>query len=146
MATKKSQAKAQPASAGSNDLWKWLYVAGAVVAGLAGALTFQNDILTWVLILVGVLVGIFYFDVENFKEFGIVYLVLLGAFSAFGAFVAVGEIPDRFLQWAGRFPWPGRADVTCAPVRQKKLLNLPPTQQPPKILGGCFFIGFSTPC
>jgi 4-hydroxybenzoate polyprenyltransferase len=105
MATKKSQAKAQSA-AGSNDMWKWLYVAGAVVSALAGALSFQNDILTWVLILVGVLVGIFYFDVENFKEFGIAYLVLLGAFSAFGAFVAVGEYLTGFFNGLAAFLGP----------------------------------------
>lgn len=106
MATKKSQAKAQPTSAGSNDLWKWLYVAGAVVAGLAGALTFQNDILTWVLILVGVLVGIFYFDVENFKEFGIVYLVLLAASGAFGMFIAVGTYLTGFFMGLAGFLGP----------------------------------------
>ena len=106
MATRKAQAKAQPASPASNDTWKWLYVAGTVVAGVAGALAFQNDILTWVLILVGVLVGIFHFDVENFKEFGIVYLVLLAAAGAFGAFIAVGGYLTGFFMGLAGFLGP----------------------------------------
>ncbi|HET7144361.1 MAG TPA: hypothetical protein VFI68_10110, partial [Anaerolineales bacterium] len=66
MATKKASSKSSASSSSSSNdmgsMWKWLYVAGVVVAGVATAVGFANDILTWVLILVGILVALFFFD------------------------------------------------------------------------------------
>ena len=62
MATKRSSAKpqVQPAMSDSNALWKWVYVIGLLVAGVVGAVGFKNDIVNWILILVGILSGIFF--------------------------------------------------------------------------------------
>ena len=88
MATKKAQSKAAPASDNS-AMWKWLYVVGVVVAGVAAGLNFTNDILTWVLIAVGILVAIFYFDSADIQNFGLRYLILL----AVAAAAPLGGVP-----------------------------------------------------
>lgn len=88
MATKKAQSKAAPASDNS-AMWKWLYVAGVVVAGVTAAIGFTNDILSWVLILVGILVGIFFFDSDDVQNFGLRYLIIL----AVAAAAPLGSVP-----------------------------------------------------
>jgi hypothetical protein len=88
MATKKAQSKAS-ASSDNSAMWKWLYVAGVVVAGVAAAVGFANPILTWVLILVGILVAIFYFDSDDLMNFGLRYLILL----AVAAAAPLGSVP-----------------------------------------------------
>ena len=88
MATKKAQSKAAPASDNS-AMWKWLYVAGVVVAGVAAAVPFANPILTWALILVGILVAIFYFGSDDLMNFGLRYLILL----AVAAAAPLGSVP-----------------------------------------------------
>jgi len=95
MATKRAQSKAAPAS-DMSAMWKWLYVAGVVVAGVAAALGFVNDILTWVLILVGILVGIFYFDSDDLMNFGLRYLILSAVASALTAVPVVGPYITGF--------------------------------------------------
>ncbi len=90
----------------SNALWKWLYVAGVVVAGLAGAFSFQPKILGWILIIVGILVGIFYFDPENFLEFGVIYLVLGIAASALNSLPAIGPFLTGFFKGGFNFLGP----------------------------------------
>jgi hypothetical protein len=84
---------AKKAASQSSDMgmvWKWVYTVGAVVAAVAGALAFKNDILTWVLILAGVLVGWFYFDPEELEHFGLRYLVLFAVQAVLTAVPAVG--------------------------------------------------------
>ena len=78
MATKKAQSKAPAASSGtassSNDMsamWKWLYVAGILVASVAGAFGFQNVILSIIFAVIGLLVGLFYFDSSDLMNFGL---------------------------------------------------------------------------
>lgn len=95
MATKKAQSKAS-ASGDNSAMWKWLYVAGVVVAGVAAAAGFANDILTWVLILVGILVGIFYFDSDDLMNFGLRYLILSAVAGALSAVPAVGSYITAF--------------------------------------------------
>ena len=90
MATKKAQPKTQPnapVASASNDMgamWKWLYVGGVVVASLAAALNFTGaePYLGWVLILIGILVGVFYFDSADLMNFGLRYLILLAIAAA----------------------------------------------------------------
>ena len=105
MATKKSQPKAQAkpadmpqASAGmdSRSMWRWLYVGGGLVAALAGAFSFQNQILTWVLMLVGVLVGLFYGDTEDVTNTGVRFLLLGAVYGALNSVPAVGPIVTGF--------------------------------------------------
>jgi len=74
----------------------WLYALGMVVAGLAGGLGFQNDILTWVLLLVAVLVGLFYFNYEEIGEFGLRAVILYFAQAALGMVPVVGGFISGF--------------------------------------------------
>lgn len=95
MATKKSQPKAQvqPATSQGTDsraMLRWLYIIGGLVAAFAGAFAFQNQILTWVLLLIGVLVGLFYTDTEDLTNMGVRYLLLNAVYSALSAVPAVG--------------------------------------------------------
>lgn len=93
MATKKTQSKgaAKPApSADSSAAWKWVYVAGILVASVAGAVGFQNDILAMVLAAIGLLVGLFYFDSSDLMNFGLRYLVITFAAGSLGVFPVVG--------------------------------------------------------
>jgi hypothetical protein len=96
MATKKAQAKAAPASDNS-AMWKWLYVGGVIVAGVAAAVGFANDILSWVLILVGILVGIFFFDSEDFMNFGLRFLIISAVVGVLSSVPLVGGYITAFL-------------------------------------------------
>ena len=99
MATKKSQSKTQAKPAASSQssasmdwkpMLKWLYIIGGLVAAVTGALAFQNPILTWVLVFIGVLVGLFYTDTEDLTNSGVRYLLLATTYSALSAVPAVG--------------------------------------------------------
>jgi hypothetical protein len=74
MATKKASKSASKSS--SADWLKWVYVGGVVVAGVTAAIGFQNDILTWVLLIAGLAAGFFYFDAADVQNFGLRYLIL----------------------------------------------------------------------
>ncbi|MEW6085494.1 MAG: hypothetical protein AB1607_12950 [Chloroflexota bacterium] len=106
MATKKSQSKAQAkpaampqASAGmdSRTTWRWVYVLGGLVAALAGAFSFENQFLTWALMLVGILVGWFYGDTEDLTNTGVRYLLLAAVYNALATVPAVGTIITGFV-------------------------------------------------
>jgi uncharacterized membrane protein len=87
MATKKQS------KAASNDMatfWKWLYVVGILVASVAGAAGFQNNVLTMVLVAIGLLAGLFYFDSSDLMNFGIRYLVVTTAAASLSVFPVVG--------------------------------------------------------
>lgn len=90
----------------SNALWKWLYVGGILVSGLAEAFSFQPKILGWILIIIGILVGVFYFDPENFLEFGVIYIVLGIASSALNSLIAIGPLLTGFFNGALTFLGP----------------------------------------
>ena len=92
MATKKAQSKA-PAASSSNDMgamWKWLYVAGILVASVAGAFGFQNGTLSIVLAVVGLLAGLFYFDSSDVMNFGLRFLIATAAAGSLGILPVVG--------------------------------------------------------
>lgn len=106
MATKKAQPKAQPkeqpktaASSDNSAMWKWLYVGGVVVAGLASALKFAgaDPYLGWILLLLGVLLGIFYFDSADLMNFGLRYLIISAVAGALNAVPAVGPFITGFI-------------------------------------------------
>ena len=91
MATKKSQSKAASAPAANGaTFWKWLYVAAILVASIAGAAGFQNDILSIVLVLIGLAVGLFFFDSADLMNFGLRYLIVTAAASSLGVIPVVG--------------------------------------------------------
>jgi hypothetical protein len=107
MAAKKIQPKKEE-SMGSETVWKWVYVVGALVAGLAGAFGFTmlDPYLGWILIVVGILVGYFYFDPENLLNFGIFYLVLGAAASALASLIFVGSYLTGFFHGVFAFLGP----------------------------------------
>lgn len=90
MATKKAQSKAASPSNDMGALWKWLYVAGILVASVAGALGFQNAILAMVFAAIGLLVGLFYFDSSELMNFGLRFLIVTAAAGSLGVFPVVG--------------------------------------------------------
>lgn len=110
MATKKASSKAAAASSSSasssNDMssvWKWLYVAGVVIAGVMGMklpfLAFlASPIVSWILLLVGLLVGFLYFDSADIQNFGLRFLILFAAATAATGWVApLGQYVGGFL-------------------------------------------------
>ena len=61
-------------------LLKWLFVLGALTAGVTYALapdtgTYQPQPLVWTLMVIGILVGIFYFDSNDVINIGLRYLI-----------------------------------------------------------------------
>jgi len=72
------------------NIWKWLYLIGLVVAILAGLFGFTADWLTWILMLIGVLVGIFTADTKDLTNFAIRYLALFAVAGALDSFIFVG--------------------------------------------------------
>lgn len=89
MATKKS-------SKGSSNMWMWVYVIGGLVAAVAGALSFSNQYLTWLLVLAGVLVGWLYMDTSDLTGFGVRYLLFGAVNGVLGAVPAVGGYISGF--------------------------------------------------
>lgn len=116
MATaKKAPAKAQaakasaPAMASDNNMdavWKWLYVAGILVASVAGAFGFKNEILSIVFAIIGFLVGLFYFDSSELMNFGLRYLIVTAAAGSLGVFPVVGGYLTGFFSAFAAFLGP----------------------------------------
>lgn len=104
MATKKSSSKAAAPAPASNDMdmWKWAYVLGILVASVAGAINFSNEILSIVLALLGLLVGLFYFNSDDLMNFGLRYLIVTAAAGSLGLLPMVGGyITGFFTGFAG---------------------------------------------
>jgi hypothetical protein len=99
MATKKAQSKGS-SSDDMGAMWKWLYVAGVVVAGLMGTGLLPilgSDLVKWILLLVGLLVGFFYFDSADVMNFGLRYLILGAVATAAASFIGIGAYVGGFL-------------------------------------------------
>lgn len=99
MATKKPAPKAKEQPMESNSTWKWVYVIGVIVAGLAAALTaFQITIpfLDLVLLVVAILSAIFFLDSGDVVNFGIRFLLLSAVAGALGAVPAIGSFLSAF--------------------------------------------------
>lgn len=99
---------------GTKAVLKWLLLAGVVVAGVAGALAFSNDILTWILIIVGVLVGLFYMDSADVVNLGILYLVLAATAGSLTQVIAVGSYLTGFFTGVVAFLGPVVLAVAAA--------------------------------
>ncbi len=97
-AKKPAPTKAQPAAAGSRAVWKWVYLVGILVAGLAGAFQFKaaDPYLGWLLILAGILSGIFFLDAGDVVNFGIRFLLLGAVWKALDSVPAVGSFLSGF--------------------------------------------------
>ena len=75
------------------NLFKWLYYVGLLLA-IVGAFVPSLGAASWwalILMLIGILVGIFYFDSEDVVNIGLRYLILAATASAFTNFIAVGQ-------------------------------------------------------
>jgi hypothetical protein len=93
--------KAASRSTSTSDMemiWKWVFVIGALVSAVVGAIGLKIDILTWVLILAGVLVGLFWRSTEDLTGFGIRYLLLAAVATALDAVPAIGGYLTGFFQ------------------------------------------------
>lgn len=80
----------------NKSIWTWLYLGGALVAALAGAFGFSNDILTIILVILGFIVGLLAFETEDLMNAGIRYLVFAITYNALGALPAVGSYLTGF--------------------------------------------------
>jgi uncharacterized membrane protein len=87
---------------GMRSALKWLYVGGAIAAGLAAGFGFSHAILAWVLLLIGLLAGFFYHDSADVMNFGLRYLIIWALTTAAPTFIAwvpyVGQFVANFLQ------------------------------------------------
>jgi hypothetical protein len=75
---------------------KWVFILGGVVAGLANTLALQNEFLISALMLVGILVGIFYFDSDDVINIGLRYLIFIAVASSVGGFYKIGPYLNGF--------------------------------------------------
>jgi hypothetical protein len=74
------------------NLFKWLYYLGLLLA-IVGAFVPSLGAAAWwalILILIGILVGIFYFDSEDVVNIGLRYLILAATASALTNFIVIG--------------------------------------------------------
>lgn len=75
---------------------KWLYLIGLLIAGVIGLLSFQNEWVSLLLVLMGILAAIFYLDSEDIVNAGIRFLVLAVVYGALSAVPAVGSFITGF--------------------------------------------------
>jgi len=101
MPTKKSAPPKAPAPMSSSNDWaKWVYLIGVIVAGLAGAFSsFVSSVqpwLGWLLLLAGILSGVFFLDSSDVGNFAIRFLLLGATAKALDAIPAVGPYFSGF--------------------------------------------------
>ncbi len=70
------------------DIFKYLFYLGLLLA-VVGAFV-QIPFMGLILVLLGILLGIFYFDSDDVVNFGVRYLLFAAVYSAFEAIPAVG--------------------------------------------------------
>ncbi len=100
MPTKKS-APALKAQFASGAEWaKWVYLIGVIVAGVAGAFaSFVGPVqpyLNWLLLLAGILSGVFFLDSGDVVNFAICFLLLGATAKALDMIPAVGPYFSGF--------------------------------------------------
>ena len=72
------------------NIGKWLYFLGLLVAVIVALVGFQAIWLSLILMLLGIFLGIFYFDSEDIVHFGIRYLVLGAVYKVLDGVPAIG--------------------------------------------------------
>ncbi len=82
---------------------KWYYIVGLVVAMLAAVVGFSADWLTWVLMLLGILAGLFYADTDDVVNRGIRYLAFAAVAGVFGELIFVGPYVSALASGAVTF-------------------------------------------
>jgi len=78
------------------SIFKWIFILGGVAAGLANMFAVQNEFLISGLMLVGILVGIFYFDSDDVINIGLRYLIFIAVASSVGGFYKIGSYLSSF--------------------------------------------------
>ena len=78
-------------------LFKWLFILGGVVAGVTNMYAFQNEFLITALMVVGILVGLFYFNSDDLINIGLRYLIFTAVANSVGGFYVVGPYVNGFL-------------------------------------------------
>jgi hypothetical protein len=91
--------KAGDTAMASNSTWRWVYLIGALIAGLVAAFGFKmlDPWLGLVLLIAGFLVGLFYFDSGDVVNFGIRFLVFAAVAGALGKLDAILSPVGSFL-------------------------------------------------
>jgi len=95
MATKKAQSKAAPAANGS-VFWKWLYVAAILIASILAAAGIQNLWLSVAFAVIGLLLGLFFFDSSDLMNFGLRYLIVTAAAAGLDVIPVAGPYLTAF--------------------------------------------------
>lgn len=74
------------------NLFKWLYYVGLLLAVVGAFVSSLGSAAWWqfILMVIAVLVGIFYFDSDDVVHIGLRYLILVATASALNGFIAVG--------------------------------------------------------
>jgi hypothetical protein len=94
---------------------KWLFILGGFTAGVTNALSIQPDFLIWSLMLVGIVVGVFYFDSDDLINIGLRYLIFGAVANAIGGgFGVVGAYLGAF--FLGFFYYLGPVVLTVVVV------------------------------
>ena len=90
----------------TKSLGKWFYLVGIVVAMVAGLLAFSANWLTWVLMILGVLAGVFYADADDVVNRGIRYPALVAVAGSLDSFIFVGPYITGLMTGAVTFLGP----------------------------------------
>ena len=106
-----------------NFLFKWLFILGGLAAGVTNAISFQPEYLIWTLMVVGVIVGVFYFDSNDLINIGLRYMIFGAVANALGGFYLIGSYLSAF--FLGFFYFLGPMVLTLAVMYfvKKYLLN-----------------------
>ena len=104
-------------------LFKWLFILGGLTAGVTNAIAFQPDYLIWTLMVVGIVVGLFYFDSDDLINIGLRYMIFGAVANAVGGFYKIGSYLGAF--FLGFFYFLGPLVLTIVVVYfvKKYLLN-----------------------
>lgn len=104
-------------------LFKWLFIIGGVTAGVTNTLAYQPDYLIWTLMIVGVIVGLFYFDSDDLINIGLRYVIFGAVANAVGGFYKIGSYIGAF--FLGFFYYLGPVVLTVVVMYfvKKYLLN-----------------------
>jgi len=97
-----------------NLLFKWLFILGGLIAGVTNALSFQPEYLIWALMVVGVIVGFFYFNSDDLINIGLRYMIFGAVANAVGGFYKIGTYLGGF--FLGFFYFLGPVVLTIAVV------------------------------
>ena len=95
-------------------IFKWLFIIGGLTAGITNALSYQPDLLIWSLMVVGVIVGVFYFDSDDLINIGLRYLIFGAVANAIGGFHVIGPYLGAF--FLGFFYYLGPVVLTLVVV------------------------------